>query len=165
MQGRGVKTVSNQLGLFAPGEVKTEKPETPVTVKLGSRSACILLKSQRRKAVKRLAEILKELEGKDIWIGSYDAGGRHYWLDNLKLQRLQVEGFSSFDSGLPEVIVLRGCRDACVRIFTDYLVAIREQEYFGYWLYLLDFRKGFWQSPIDNHKSHYACLHITRFKG
>ena len=156
--------MSNQLGLFGPAEVETEKPETPVTVRLGNKTAHIMLKSQRRQALKRLAEILKELEGKDIWIGSYDAGGRHYWLDNLKLQRLQVEGFPSLNSDLPGVIVLRGCRDACVRIFTDYLVAIREQEYFGYWLYLLDFRNGFWQNPIDNFKSHYACLHITRFK-
>jgi hypothetical protein len=62
------------------------------------------------------------------------------------------------------VIVLWGNRSACVRIFTDYLVAVREQEYQGYWNYLLDFRNGFWQSPIDNFRSHYACLHITRFK-
>jgi hypothetical protein len=26
-------------------------------------------------------EIFEELEGKDIYIGSYDAGGRHYWLN------------------------------------------------------------------------------------
>jgi len=36
-------------------------------------------------------EILEELEGKDIYIGSYDAGGHHYWLDNLKLPRLELE--------------------------------------------------------------------------
>jgi len=28
----------------------------------------------------------------------------------------------------------------------------------------LDFHNGFWESPVDNFKSHYACLHITRFK-
>jgi hypothetical protein len=35
-------------------------------------------------------EILEELR-EDIYIGSFVAGGRHFWLDNLKLQRLQLE--------------------------------------------------------------------------
>jgi len=60
--------------------------------------------------------------------------------------------------------VLWGSRSAQVRIFTDYLVAVREQEYQGYWHYLLDFRNGFYESRLDEFKSHYACLHITRFK-
>ncbi|WP_226988245.1 hypothetical protein [Dehalococcoides mccartyi] len=64
----------------------------------------------------------------------------------------------------PDVIVLWGSKSAAIRIFTDYLVAVREQEYQGYWHYLLDFRNGFRESPIDNFRSHYACLHITRFK-
>ena len=112
-------------------------------------------------------EILAELEGKDIHIGSYDAGGRHFWFDNLKLPRLQLEWYPpgrGTKGYIPSVIVLWGSRSAQVRIFTDYLVAVREQEYMGYWLYLLDFRNGLWEHPIDNYRSHYACLTITKFK-
>ena len=158
--------MSGQLDLFEG--VKLAEPEPLTTVKLGRREARIPLRKQRREAVTRLMEILEELEGKDIHIGSYDAGGRHFWLDNLKLPRLQLEWhpirLKSDENYIPGVIVLWGSRSACVRIFTDYLVAVREQEYQGYWHYLLDFRNGFWQSPIDNFRAHYACLHITRFK-
>jgi hypothetical protein len=158
--------MSGQLDLFEG--VKLAEPEPLTTVKLGRREARIPLRKQRREAVTRLMEILEELEGKDIHIGSYDAGGRHFWLDNLKLPRLQLEWhptrYKNDQNYTPGVIVLWGSRSACVRIFTDYLVAVREQEYQGYWHYLLDFRNGFWQSPIDNFRSHYACLHITRFK-
>jgi len=155
-----------QLDLF--DGVKLAEPEPTTTVRLGHRTAQIPLRKQRREATRRLMAILEELEGKDIHIGSYDAGGRHFWLDNLKLPRLQLEWhpirLKSDQSYIPSVIVLWGSRSACVRIFTDFLVAVREQEYQGYWHYLLDFRNGFWQSPIDNFRSHYACLHITRFK-
>jgi len=148
--------------------VKLAEPELLTTVKLGRKAARIPLRKQRREAITRLMEILEELEGKDIHIGSYDAGGRHFWLDNLKLPRLQLECYPfhlrEATSFIPTVIVLWGSRSACVRIFTDYLVAVREQEYQGYFHYLLDFRNGFWQSPTDNYRSHYSCLHITRFK-
>jgi hypothetical protein len=158
--------MSGQLDLFEG--VKLAEPEPLTTVKLGRTAARIPLRKQRREAITRLMEILEELEGKDIHIGSYDAGGRHFWLDNLKLPRLQMEWhptrYNNDQNYIPGVIVLWGSRSACVRIFTDYLVAVREQEYQGYWHYLLDFRNGFWQSPIDNFRSHYACLHITRFK-
>jgi hypothetical protein len=158
--------VSTQLDLFNEAKVEIEKPEPVTTVRLGKREARVPLRQQRRKALVRLMELLAELEGKDIWIGSYDAGGRHFWLENLKLPRLELEFHPhTVDAGhIPGVVALRGSRGACVRIFTDYLVAIREQEYQGYWHYLLDFRNGFWESPIDNFRSHYACLHITRFK-
>jgi hypothetical protein len=158
--------MSGQLDLFEG--VKLAEPEPLTTVKLGRKEARIPLRKQRREAITRLMEILQELEGKDIHIGSYDAGGRHFWLDNLKLPRLQLEWhptrYKDDRNYIPGVIVLWGSRSASVRIFTDYLVAVREQEYQGYWHYLLDFRNGFWQSPIDNFRSHYACLHITRFK-
>ncbi len=126
------------------------------------------LQKQRRAALTKLMDILANIEGKDISIGSYDAGGKHYWLNNLKLQRLRLE-YHPFphkeDTGyIPSVVVLWGSRDACIRIFTDYLVDVRTQEYMGYWLYLLDFRNGFWESPLDNYRSHYACLSITKFK-
>ena len=157
--------MTGQLDLFEG--VKLTEPEALTTVKLGHKTAQIPLRKQRREAIKRLMEVLEGLEGKDIYIGSYDAGGRHFWLDNLKIQRLRVENFpSSTKAGeyIPIVIVLRGRRDACIPIFTNCLVAVRVQEYQGYWHYLLDFRNGFWESPIDNFRSHYACLHITRFK-
>ena len=158
-----VRRLTTQLGLFEEAKVEIEKPEPRTTVRLGKREARVPLRKQRREALTQLRDILADLEGKDIYIGSYDAGGRHFWLDNLKIQKLQVENFSP-GAQLPSVIVLWGRRDACVRIFTDYLVAVRVQEYQGYWHYLLDFRNGFWQSPIDNFRSHYACLYITKFK-
>lgn len=158
--------MTGQLGLFEG--VKLAEPEKPTTVRLGKKSAQIPLSRQRREAVKRLMEILAELEGKDVYIGSYDAGGRHYWLHNLKLPKLRLEWhptrFGGNQNYVPGVIVLWGNKSASVRIFTDYLVAVREQDYQGYWHYLLDFRNGFWESPIDNYRSHYACLAITRFK-
>ena len=158
--------MTTQLDLF--GGVKLAEPEPTTEVRLGHRSAQIPLRKKRREALNRLMEILAELEGKDVWIGSYDAGGRHFWLDNLKLPRLQLDfhpiRFRDDLNYIPSVIVLWGSRSAQVRIFTDYLVAVREQEYQGYWHYLLDFRNGFWEEPIDRFRSHYACLTITRFK-
>jgi len=156
------------LDLFSEAKVAVAEPEPMTEVKLGHRSARIPLKKQRREALARLMEILAELEGKDIYIGSYDAGGRHYWLDGLLLRRLQLEWhpmrLKNDQTYIPSVIVLWGSKSACVRIFTEYLVAVREQDYQGYWHYLLDFRNGFWEHPIDNYRSHYACLQITRFK-
>jgi len=160
--------VSNQPDLFGKADVKVEEPEPKTKLQVGRNCVQIPLRKKRREACNRLMEILADLEGKDIWIGSYDAGGRHFWLDNLKLPRLQLEfhpsRFRDDQNYIPSVIVLWGSRGACIRIFTDYLVAIREQEYQGYWHYLLDFRNGFYDWRIDGFKSHYACLHITRFK-
>ena len=158
--------MTTQLGLF--GDTKIEAPEPRTEVKLGKRSVQYPLHRKRREATAKLAEILEQLEGKDIYIGSYDAGGRHYWVNNLLLRRLQLEWYplrlKSDINYVPGAIVLWGSRGASVRIFTDYLVAVREQEYQGYWHYLLDFRNGFWDSRLDEFKSHYACLAITRFK-
>jgi hypothetical protein len=166
--GKEVRSVSTQLDLFSEARGEVEKPEPVTTVRLGKREAKVPLRKQRRESLAQLMEILKELEGTDIWIGSYDAGGKHFWLDNLKLPRLQLEfypfRYKNDPSYIPSVIVLWGSRSAQVRIFTDYLVAVRTQEYQGYWHYLLDFRNGFYDSTIDQWKSHYACLTITRFK-
>lgn len=160
--------MTTQLDLFGEAKVKVEEPEPMTTVRVGSRTVQIPLRRKRREALARLIEILAELEGKDIHIGSYDAGGRHYWIDNLKLPRLKLDffpyRFRDDHNYIPSVIVLWGSRAAQVRIFTDYLVAVRTQEYQGYWHYLLDFRNGLWEHPIDNFRSHYACLTITRFK-
>ena len=155
-----------QISLFAAaGE---EEPEPTTEVRLGRRSIQYTLHKKRRKALKRLLEILEQLEGKDIHIGSYHLGGKHFWVDNLKLPRLQVDfhpyPITKPGDYIPGVIVLWGSRSAQVRIFTNYLVDIREQEYMGYWEYLLDFRNGFYDSRIDEYHSHYACLTITRFK-
>jgi hypothetical protein len=156
------------LDLFQEAKVEIEKPEPTTTVRLGKREARVPLRKQRREALARLMDILADLEGKDIYIGSYDAGGRHFWVDKLKLQRLELEfhplHFKDDTSYIPSVVVLWGRRGGHVRIFTDYLVAVRTQEYQGYWHYLLDFRNGFWENPIDQYRSHYACLQITRFK-
>jgi len=157
-----------QLDLFGEAKVAVAEPEPMTEVRLGKRSARIPLRKQRREASTRLMDILKELEGKDIYIGSYDAGGHHYWVDNLLLRRLQLEYFpfrykDAIDY-IPGVIVLWGSRGGHVRIFTDYLVAVREQEYQGYTHWLLDFRNGFYESKLTEFKSHYSCLTITRFK-
>ncbi len=161
-------SISGQISLFEEAKVAVTDPEPMTTVRIGSRVAQIPLRKKRREAVKRLMEILAGLEGKDIYIGSYDAGGRHFWLDNLKLPRLKLDfhpmRLRDDQKYIPSVIVLWGSRSAQVRIFTDYLVAVREQEYQGYWHYLLDFRNGTWEYPIDSYRSHYACLTITRFK-
>jgi len=158
--------VTTQMSLFAATGVG--EPEPTTEIRLGKRSVQYPLHKKRREACNRLMEILEELEGKDIHIGSYDVGGRHFWFNTLKLPRLQLQWhpirLRSDLNYIPSVIVLWGSRGASVRIFTNYLVAVREQEYMGYWLYLLDFRNGFYDSRIDKYYSHYACLHITRFK-
>jgi len=156
------------LSLFEQAGVEVAEPEPMTEVRVGSRVVQIPLRKRRREACKRLMEILEELEGKDIWIGSYEAGGRHFWLDNLKLPKLQLEWhpirLRHDPNYIPNVIVLWGSRAGQVRIFTDYLVGVREQEYQGYWHYLLDFRNGLGEHPITPYKTHYACLTITRFK-
>jgi len=160
--------MTTQLGLFEEAKVSVAEPEPMTTVRVGSRVAQIPLRKRRRQALERLMEVLNQLEGKDIYIGSYDAGGQHYWVNNLLLRRLQLEyfpfKFKADISYIPSVVVLWGSRSGQIRIFTDYLVAVREQEYQGYTHWLLDFRNGFWESPIDNFRSHHACLTITRFK-
>jgi len=159
--------MTTQMGLFEEASVEVQDPDPMTTVQVGSRVAQIPLHKRRREACNKLTEILQQLEGKDIHIGSYDAGGRHYWVQSLKLPRLKLDWYppGRYSKGyIPSVIVLWGNRSAQVRIFTNYLVAVREQEYMGYTLWLLDFRNGFWEHPIDSYYSHYACLTITRFK-
>jgi len=159
--------LTTQPDLFNERKVEVERPEPRTKWQVGNRVIQVPLRKRRREAIVQLLDILANLEGKDIYIGTYSAGGQHFWIDNLKLQRLQVEGLcfgGQAGETIPPVIVLWGSRGACVRIFADYLTAVRVQEYQGYWHYLLDFRNGLWEYPIDNHKSHYSCLHITRFK-
>lgn len=158
--------MSGQLDLFQGLKLDDVEPTTELVVK--NKAIRIPLRRKRRQALSRLIEILKELEGKDIWISTYDAGGRHFWIHNLKLERLSLEFFpmkSGDGNLLPSVIVLKGRRNAEVRIFTDYLVGVREQRCQDCLQYLLDFRNGLWQHRIDQWHSHYACLHLTRMKG
>ena len=87
--------MTTQLGLFEEAKVSVAEPEPMTTVRVGSRVAQIPLRKRRRQALERLMEVLNQLEGKDIYIGSYDAGGQHYWVNNLLLRRLQLEYFPS----------------------------------------------------------------------
>lgn len=106
--------MGGQIDLF--GGAKLAEPEPMTTVRVGKRVAQIPLRRKRSEAVKRLMEILAELEGKDIYIGSYDAGGRHFWIDNLKLSKLKLDyhpyRFKEDASYIPNVIVLWGSRSA-----------------------------------------------------
>jgi hypothetical protein len=65
----------------------------------------------------------------------------------------------------PSVVVLRGRKEGCVRIFTDQVVNLRQQEYQGYTLWLLDFWNGWGEYPLDQYRPQgYDALHIIRFK-
>jgi hypothetical protein len=157
--------VSTQLDLFQEVEVEVEKPEPRTTVRLGHRAAQPNLARNRREALKAFVALLDKLEGKDIWI-SYCGGSRsHFWLSKLKLERLRV-GRSWRKGDIPNgVIVLWGRRDSCVRIFTDRVVSLREQEYQGCTNWLLDFWNGFGQSPLDPYRPPgYDSLKFSKFK-
>jgi hypothetical protein len=69
-----VINVTTQLDLFGDAKVMVAEPEPMTTVRVGSRVAQIPLRKKRREALTKLMDILKELEGKDIYTGSYDAG-------------------------------------------------------------------------------------------
>lgn len=139
-------------------------PESKTRIRVGNRFAQIPLSHKRREALAKLLPLLDQLEGKDIYIGSYFSSQNHFWASNLKLGKLKVEKHSSGDK-LPSVIVLWGSRGASVRIFTDQIVAVREQQYSGYTQWLLDFWNGFGEHPIDPYRPiGYVSLHIVRFK-
>jgi len=156
--------VKGQMALFENVKVQVEQPPPPTRVRVGKREARVPLYKKRREALEKLKALLAELEGKDVYIG-WCAGSRgHFWLSNLKLERLQVEGIS-FGDKWPGVVVLRGRKEGSVRIFTDQVVNLRQQEYQGYTLWLLDFWNGFHEHPLDQWKPP-GCesLHIVRFK-
>ncbi len=151
-----------QLDLFSKVEVK--EPEPTTSVKLGTRAAEVNLRKKRREALEKLMELLTELEGKDIYIGHCGGNRAHFWMRHLELGRMRFEVFKGGDN-LPSVIVLHGSREASVRIFTEQLVNLRKQDYFGYTLWLLDFWNGFGANPINPYRPPgYDSLHIVRFR-
>jgi len=154
--------VIGQLDLFSKVEVK--EPEPTTSVKLGTRVAEVNLRKKRREALEKLMELLTELDGKDIYIGHCGGNRAHCWMRHLKLGRMRFDVFKSGDK-LPSVIVLHGSREASVRIFTEQVTNLRQQDYFGYTLWLLDFWNGFGANPINPYRQPgYDSLHITRFK-
>jgi len=66
--------MTTQMSLFGEAKVSVAEPEPMTPVRVGSRVVQIPLHKKRREALIRLMEILAELEGKDIHIGSYEAG-------------------------------------------------------------------------------------------
>ncbi|MBA7673194.1 hypothetical protein ES703_81382 [subsurface metagenome] len=164
--------MSTQMSLLEEAGVEVREPEPMTEVKLGHRSTAVAMRKKRRQALDQLVETLDQLEGKDVYIGWCGGARSNFWLNNLKLGRLKVEKpWWWFDKDHPPkhygapVIVLWGSRGASVRIFTDLLEKIREQEYQGYTLWLVDFWNGFGEYPIDPFKPQ-GCesLEIVRFK-
>ena len=78
--------MTTQLDLFSEAKVAVAEPEPVTEVRLGKRSARIPLRKKRREALTKLMDILADLEGKDIYLGSYDTGGEHYWINSLLLR-------------------------------------------------------------------------------
>ncbi|MCL0088788.1 hypothetical protein M1O54_00235 [Dehalococcoidia bacterium] len=155
--------MTSQLSLFEEVEVMGEV-EKPTPVRAGNRVVEIPLRKRRREALKKLVELLRQLEGKDIYIGAHFGPQNHFWVRNLKLGRLRVGNLLSND-GLPSVVVLWGNREGSIRIFTDQVVNLRQQEYQGYTQWLLDFWNGFGAYPIDPYRPRgYVSLEIVRFK-
>ena len=66
--------MSTTMSLFEEADIEVREPDPMTTVRVGSRVAQIPLRKKRREALTKLMDILKELEGKDIYTGSYDAG-------------------------------------------------------------------------------------------
>ena len=156
--------MTTQLNLFEEAKVEVKQPEPRTRVQVGRRVAQIPLRKKRREALQRLMEVLDQLEGKDVYISTYGGAHSHFWLHTLKLGRLKVERFRG-GNDVPSVIVLWGNRGASVRIFTDQVVNIREQEYEGYTTWLVDFWNGPGEHPIDPYRPKgYVSLSIVRFK-
>ena len=153
--------MTGQLDLFSKVEVK--EPEPTTSVKLGTRVAEVNLRKKRRESLEKLMELLTELEDEDIYISHCGGNRTHFWMRHLKLGRMQFEVFKSGDN-LPSVIVLHGNREASVRIFTEQVTSLRQQDYFGYTMWLLDFWNGFGAYPINPYRQPgYDSLSIVRF--
>ena len=156
--------MKGQMSLFEEAKIELEKPEPPTAVRLGRREAKVPLHKKRREALEKLKALLNELEGKDVYISFCGGARSHFWLNHLKLERLRAESFTGGDK-YPSTVILRGRKDACVRIFTDQVVSLPQQEYQGYTLWLLDFWNGWGEFPLDQYRPlGYESLDIIRFK-
>jgi len=153
-----------QRSLFKKEDIKPLEPIS--TVRVRNREARIPMRKKRREALGKLMEVLKKLEGKDIYIGTYGPSGNHFWLDGLKLSGLKVESMGLREDGFgAPVIVLWGNKGANIRIFTDCLVNVREQGYRNGTSWLVDFWNGFGEYPIEPHRPRgYVSLHIVRYR-
>lgn len=143
-----------QLGLLDKEEKQDFEVDKGTTVKLGKRSIRIYTRKKNREAMRRLKEILAQLEGKDILVSQYCD---FWWYDNLRLKRLQVQWFDD------SAVVLWGTRGANVRILElRFLYQVREQ-YLGNGkpYYLLDFWNGFRAEPLYQYsRGGHQCLEI-----
>ena len=160
------------LSLFEQAGVEVAEPEPTTEVRLGHHSVQTPLRRKRREALEKLIEVLEKLEGKDVYIGTYGGAQSHFWINCLKLGRLRL-GYSPYKyptapwkgDYTPSVVVLWGNREGSVRIFTDQLVDVREQECFGYTMWLVDFWNGFGEYPINPYRPEGSVsLEIVRFK-
>lgn len=166
--------MTTQLDLFdeAQVEVKGVEPKTEVRPTPGShRCANVPMRKRRSDALRKLMGILEQLERQTIHVSHCTGSHGHFWLDNLRLDRLSVQGGKHVGNpnaddfyGKP-VIVLWGNRSAQVRIFTDQLWDVRTQEYFGFVQYLVDFYNGFGANPLDPYKQPgFDSMIIIKFK-
>lgn len=142
--------MNSQPGLFE--EAEAAEPEPMSEVQLGRHSVMVPLRQKRKEALAKFNELLKELEGQNIWITSDGGNGTHYSLFSLKLERMSANTRPLFNEKLPSTIWLRGRKGAGVRIDTHRVVALREQRYQGYTLWLLDFWNGFGGWPLDQYR-------------
>ena len=171
--------VTKQLDMFTDpaDQIVLGEPERVAqrdgmkTLKTIHKAIQIPVRRRRREAITALLPLLKEWVGTTIYIDSYDVGGRHYWVHQLRLDLIGVEFFpwgfrpdkSDLEKELPSVIALHGKKGGHVRIFTDYLEKVRVNDYGHYKHYLLDFRAGVGQWSLDRYHAIYSCLTICKF--
>jgi hypothetical protein len=146
-----------QLSLLDSEEKQDYQIEPKTTVRLGTRSAEIPLRKRNKAAIKKLKEILPQLEGKDILVSQYCD---YWWYDDLRLKRLQVQWFDD------SAFVLWGTKGAQVRVLgLKFLYQVREQYTNGKPYYLPDFWNGFRSEPVDKYyRGGYQCLQIRAAK-
>lgn len=147
----------DQLGLFekvTEARILYDQEPEPLTEILAGKTRTVQypLRTIRRQAIAKLKEALEPLEGSDVFVGYCGGSRSHFWVNNVKLGRLQLDMGSSIFQHIPSVIVLWGSRGGSVRIFTECLKDVRIQEYQGYTLYLIDFWNGFGEYPIEPYR-------------
>jgi len=145
-----------QLSLLDSGEKQDYQIEKTTTVRLGTKSAEIPLRKRNKVAIKKLKEILLQLEGKDILVSQYCD---YWWYQDLRLKRLQVQWFDD------SAFVLWGTKAQVRVLHLKFLYHVREQYTNGKPYYLLDFWNGFRSEPVDKYyRGGYQCLEIRAAK-